>query len=394
MLKWITAGESHGRALVGILSGIPAGLSIDEEKINRELACRQTGLGRSSRQDIEKDEVVFIAGIRRGQTIGSPIAVMVKNRDFENWKNIMEGKVKSEDEIRAMPRPGHADLAGILKWNLDDSRNVIERSSGRTTAVTVALGGICRQYLEKFNIYTGGRIAAFGPDAKVVSNPLPPRRMDIGRDVPAWFGKFKEISEEMREALQRMINEARASGDTIGGMIQVVAAQVPPGLGSCALPEDRLDSRLAAAVMGVPGIKAVELGAGIYQSSLSGSIAHDGFAITVDESHEPWYGRISNLAGGIEGGMTNGEPVCINAWMKPLSTVRDNVDSVDPVTGRTCRMTHLERSDTAALEAVCCVLEAVVAMEIAKVHREKFGGDTMEEVISAVEKFESSLKRS
>lgn len=396
VLRWMTAGESHGPALVGILAGLPAGLEVDIAKVNEMLARRRQGIGRSARQEIERDNAVILSGVRHGVTTGSPIAVTIENRDFANWRDVMSPDPPSaagQAERIAMPRPGHADLAGALKWELTDARNVLERASGRTTAITTALGAICSRYLAEFGIFIGSRLLSFGPDIVASTDPHPPTRREIGDDVQGWITDFGRLSDETRLRIEGLVDEARSNGDTLGGSIQVVAAQIPPGLGCCALPDERLDSRLGAAVLGVPGIKAVEIGAGIEQSAMSGRDAHDGYAVVADESHQPWFGRFSNLAGGIEGGMTDGEPICLTAWMKPLSTVHPPAGSVDPATGKPIRPDLSERSDVAAVESAACVIESAVALELARAHLEKFSGDTMAEVAAAVRRYEESLKR-
>jgi len=392
-LRWLTAGESHGPALVGIIAGIPAGLEVWPGRVDAELLRRQQGVGRSERQSIERDMARFLAGIRHGRTIGSPIAILVENIDHQNWREEMSPEpVESpgREARRAFPRPGHAGLAGILKWGLDDARNVLERASGRTTAVTVALGAICKQYLEHFDIFIGSRIIAFGP-MRLVENDDPPTRIDIG-DNAASLPNWCILSDEQLSMMKDLVESARTSGDTLGGVVQVVAAHVPAGLGSCALPDERLDSRLAAAALGVPGVKAVEIGAGIRQAGMGGKEAHDQYAIAEPAAQAPWYARSTNLAGGIEGGITNGEPVCVRAWMKPLSTVRPPSVSIDPVTRSPVMPETSERSDVAAVESVACVMEAVVALELARAHREKFGGDTMEEAGAAAERYAGSIK--
>ncbi len=390
-LRWLTAGESHGPALVGIIAGLPAGLGVDFDYINKHLAERQRGVGRSKRQKIEHDRATILSGVRHGITISSPIAVLIENKDHENWRDVMspEKPVGSRDENEPCPpRPGHADLAGALKWGLDDSRNVLERASGRTTAITVALGAICRMFLAELGICIGSRIVAFG-EVRLVEEVSSPTRAEIGPDEDSWLLEFGKLSDESRARMENAANEAREKGDTLGGVVQIIAIGVPPGLGSCALSDERLDSRLAAAVVGVPGIKAVEIGAGISQAGGSGRGAHDPFAVTDDPDHEPWYARTTNLAGGIEGGMTNGEPISLTAWMKPLATVNPPHDSIDLKTGVATKPGKTERSDVAAVESAACVIEGAVALELARAHREKFAGDTMREVTRAARPYVS-----
>ncbi|MCX6646505.1 MAG: chorismate synthase [bacterium] len=386
-LRWMTAGESHGPALVGIISGFPAGLEIDFDFINSELARRQQGIGRSERQQIESDRAEIITGVRSGVTIGSPIAIRIENRDFENWRDIMS--VESVEYIKEIagytfPRSGHADLAGMLKWGLNDARNVLERASGRTTAMTVAIGAIAKLYLMKFGTYISNRLIEYGPELLVVDEDKPLSNRDIG-DGQEWLQNFGKLNTEQVEKITRVVENAREAGDTVGGVIQVVAAAVPPGLGSIAMPDERLDARLAFAVMGVPGIKAVEIGAGMDQTYMGGKEAHDEYAIAHDPFAKKWYSRMTNLAGGIEGGISNGEPICVKAWMKPLSTVKPPLMSIDVSSRSAVQPPGGERSDVSAVESAAVVLEAVVALELAKAHREKFGGDSMGDVERAVE---------
>ncbi len=393
-LRWLTAGESHGPALVGILAGLPSGLEVSSERINAELFRRQQGIGRSPRQQIESDTIRILAGIRHGSTIGSPIAIMIENRDHANWVDEMSPQPiesPAKTQRTAYPRPGHAGLAGMLKWGLDDARNVIERASGRSTAMTVALGAVCRQYLEHFGTYIGSRILEFGPVALVDDEHIePPTRIEIGDD-PSGLLEWQEISGNQYSEIEEAVEKARDEGETLGGSVQAIAAHVPPGLGSCALPDERLDARLAAAVMGIPGIKAVEIGSGIEQAYMGGKAAHDEYAVADASFQSPWFARTSNLAGGLEGGITNGEPVCLTAWMKPLATIRPPHMSVHRGMKGPIMPEASERSDVAAVESVACVVEAVVALEIARAHRDKFGGDSMKEVEEAVSRFFESI---
>jgi len=391
-LRWITAGESHGPALIGIISGLPAGLEISTGEVQSELARRQKGAGRSSRQKIESDRAEFVAGIRHGKTIGSPVAVIIRNVDHANWADTMAVEAEPSDPsaARAFPRPGHADLAGMLKWGLDDARNVLERASGRTTAVTVALGALCRQYLRQFGTFLGCRLIRYGGECLIDFDKSSPTRSEI--EDPSRILDFRRLSDGQNARIENAVRVAREKGDTLGGVLQVVAAHLPPGLGSCALPDERLDYRLGAAILGVPGIKAMEIGEGISQASMGGREADDRFAVADDPTHEPWFGRESNLAGGIEGGMSNGEPVCITAWMKPLSTVHPPLKSVDPLTRRAVDVGAPERSDVSALESVACVIEAVVALELARAHLDKFSGDSLSDVKKAYESYTKTIQ--
>jgi chorismate synthase len=390
----MTAGESHGPALIGIISGLPSGLRIDTDYIDKQLLRRQQGIGRSGRQEIEKDKAEILSGVRHGLTIGSPIAVQIENRDYENWRDVMSAEKPSvpPESEPSYPRPGHADYAGALKWGLDDARNVLERASGRTTAVTVALGSICRQFIMDIGAEIGSRIISFGKEV-LVDDPTPPTSKIVLGEEGLWLKKISKLSGESVARIERAVAKARESGDTLGGCIQVIAHYIPPGLGSCALPDERLDSRLAGAAMGIPGIKAVEIGAGIMQAWSTGREAHDEF------NFREWpFGRgldtcdrKTNYAGGIEGGMSNGQPVTLTAWMKPLATVNPPKESIDLKTGLAVQPDGTERSDVAAVESAACVLEAVVALELARAFREKFGDDRFDVVAADWEKYVSSV---
>src|SRR4051812_26629187 len=346
-LDLATAGESHGPALVAIVSGLPAGLTLEKEAIDDDLRRRQQGYGRSPRQQIETDEVEVYAGLRHGRTLGTPLALVVRNRDHKNWTWGMspfppdgepEGKGK---EPITLPRPGHADLAGVLKYGLADTRDALERASARHTAVIVAAGAVAKTLLREIGI-------------EVAGEALP----EAGADSEA-------------------VDEARKDRDTLGGRVEVRARRVPPGLGSYARKEDRLDARLAAAVMGIQAVKGVEIGDGFALAGLRGSEAHD--EIVRDEAG---LRRETNRAGGIEGGMSNGEEIVVRAAMKPLPTLMQPLASVDLQTGEPAQAL-VERSDVSAVEALAVVAEAAVAWELARAAREKFGGDALGDFVAA-----------
>ncbi|HST16688.1 MAG TPA: chorismate synthase [Gaiellaceae bacterium] len=342
-LRLASAGESHGPALVAILTGLPAGLLLDREAIDADLKRRQEGYGRSPRQRIEQDRVEVLAGLRHGRTLGTPLALVVSNRDHDNWVWGMspwppEGeKTGKGTKPVTLPRPGHADLAGVLKYGHDDVRNALERASARHTAVHVAAGAVAKALLASIGIAVAG---------EAVDEP----------------------------GLQARIDEARADRDTVGGLVEVRATAVPPGLGSYAAKEDRLDARLAAAVMGIQAVKGVEIGDGFALAALRGSEAHD--EIGSDRR------RSTNRAGGIEAGMSNGEEIVVRAAMKPLPTLMKPLQSVDLQTGEPGEAL-VERSDVAAVEALAVVAEAAVAWELAVAAREKFGGDAHVDFVAA-----------
>jgi chorismate synthase len=341
----VTAGESHGPALVAIVSGLPAGLVLDRAAIDADLERRQQGYGRSPRQQIERDAVEVLAGLRHGRTLGTPLALVVRNRDHKNWEWGMspwppsgEPAGKGTSAV-TLPRPGHADLAGTLKYGLADVRDALERASARHTAVIVAAGGVAKALLKEIGVEVEGRV----------------------------------VSPE----LERRVDEARAERDTVGGVVEVRARGVPPGLGSYATKEDRLDARLAATLMGTQAVKGVEIGDGFDLASKRGSEAHD----EILRDDRGLY-RATNRAGGIEGGVSNGEQIVVRAAMKPLPTLMKPLASVDLQTGEPAEAL-VERSDTAAVEALSVVAEACVAWELARAAKEKFGGDALGDFVAA-----------
>jgi chorismate synthase len=344
-LELVTAGESHGPALVAIVSGLPAGLMLDREAIDADLHRRQQGYGRSPRQQIEQDTVEVLAGLRHGRTLGTPLALVVRNRDHENWAWGMsawppEGEPRGKGtKAVTLPRPGHADLSGAFKYGLTDVRDALERASARHTAAVVAAGATAKALLQTIGIVVEGRVVS--------------------------------------EGLEQRVDEARADRDTIGGVVEVRARGVPPGLGTYATKHERLDARLAATLMGTQAVKGVEIGDGFALADNRGSEAHD--EILRDELG---LYRETNRAGGIEGGVSNGEEVVVRAAMKPLPTLMRPLRSVDLETGAAGEAL-VERSDTAAVEALAVVAEASVAWELARAARDKFGGDALEDFVAA-----------
>ena len=345
MLRYLTAGESHGKCLVAILEGMVAGLKLDKEEINHQLARRQAGVGRGARMKIEKDKVCILSGLRNKKTIGSPIALEIENKDFSI--NRLTSITK--------PRPGHADLAGGLKFLTKDLRDCLERSSARETAARVAVGSICRIFLKRFGIIITSRLLMLG-------------------------------GVHSKKTITQKIKEAKKKGDTLGGAFEVVAKGLPAGLGSFSQYDRRLDARLALAIMSIQAVKAVEIGEGIKIAEKLGSEVHD----EVFYSKKDGFYRRTNNAGGLEGGVTNGEPVIIKGYMKPISTLSAPLASVDIKTKKPCKAS-IERHDTSAVEACSVVAEAAVCFELARGFLEKFGGDS---ILEATQNYKQYLKAS
>lgn len=370
-LRLHTAGESHGPAIVAILEGLPADLTIDHESIDRDLARRQRGYGRGGRQKIERDHVELLSGLRGGKTLGSPVAMLVRNRDHDNWRESMDPWIPPlpgrEDRI-TRPRPGHADLAGALKYGTHDVRDVLERASARQTVARVAAGSLCKQLLAQFSVRIVGHVTAIGD---VEANP---DRRDW--DALTQAAESSEVRCADVEASRRMcalIDATRRLGDSLGGMVEVIAEGVPPGLGSAAEWDQRLDGRLAQAVMSVQAIKAVEIGAGVAAAHMAGSQVHDPI-----EYRDGRFRRPSNRAGGVEGGMSNGEAVVVRAAMKPIPTLARPLMSVDLATKEPFNAAK-ERTDSVAVPACAVVCEAAVAFVLAEAFLQKFGGDSLNE---------------
>jgi chorismate synthase len=334
MLRCLTAGESHGRGLVAILEGMPAGLKVDVDRINQELKRRQQGIGRGKRMQIEKDKVEIISGLKEGIALGSPIALFIENKDFS---------IERLPKVTC-PRPGHADLAGLLKYGFADVRNVLERASARETASRVGIGAICKIFLEVFKIKISSRVLSIG-------------------------------GESSRAAIMKKINEAKNNKDTLGGIFTVVVQGVPCGLGSYAQADRRLDGRISQAIMSIPGIKGVEIGLGFDYSDKFGSQVHDAIFYNKAKS----YFRKTNNAGGVEGGVSNGENIVVHACMKPISTLLEPLDSVNILTKRPAKAT-VERSDICAVESAGIIAESVLAYVLTDAFLEKFGSDSLQDI--------------
>lgn len=385
MLELITAGESHGPEVLAVLSGLPAGLTLDRRLLDRELARRQHGHGRGGRQKIEKDRVEVRSGVRGGVTIGSPIVLAIPNRDWVNWQKVMDPWSIDPREVSrrriTCPRPGHADLAGGWKWgHTGDLRNVLERASARETAARVAGGAVCRQLLSRCGVEIRSGVLALGGE---VLHPDPPTWELLGavhEDSP-----FRSVQPEQEPELVKRVDEAKSAGETLGGVLGVVARGVPPGLGSCARWEERLDGLLAQAVMAVQAVKAVVIGAGLEAVDRPGSQVHDPMEPTAGGIR-----RTSNHCGGLEGGMTTGQDLVLRAYMKPIATVRAGIPSVDLATGQPSRSAY-ERSDVTAVPACGVIIEAAVAFVLARALLEFVGGGHMDDVLAALQAFCSRL---
>jgi chorismate synthase len=378
MIRLTTAGESHGRALVAVLEGMPAGLPLVAADVDPELVRRMQGHGRGARMKIEADRVQFLSGVRAGATLGSPITLLIENRDFENWRDVMAVEPAASPPRRKLsrPRPGHADLAGVLKYDREDARDVLERASARETAARVAAGAVCRRLLAEFGVEIGSHVVALGGVSAALPDKLPAPLNAASDRSPV-----RCLDPEASKAMVARIDAAKDDGDTLGGIVEVVARGVVVGLGSHVSADRRLDGRLAAALMALPAVKGVEIGRGFEVAALPGSQAHDEIhrAEGAAAARAGGFTRKTNRAGGLEGGMTNGEPVVVRVAMKPLSTLMTPLQSVDLETGKSAPA-QSERSDVTAVPALGVVAEAAVALALAAAYAEKFGGDSLTEM--------------
>ncbi len=387
MFRFTTAGESHGRALVAIVEGLPAGLPVNIDQINHELWRRQQGYGRGGRMKIEQDRAGILSGVRHGLTLGSPLALMIENKDWAAWTDVMAVEpldIAPEKSRRLKrPRPGHADLAGGLKFDARDLRNVLERASARETVARVACGALAKQLLAVFAVEIRSHVIQLGG--------VPDKPLEFSWDQIAALPEDAPLHCADKEAQQRMIeliDATREAGDTLGGIFEVVARGVMPGLGSHTAWDVKLDGRLAQALMSIPAVKAVAIGAGIEASGLPGSEVHDEIGYS-DKTKE--FIRATNRAGGLEGGVTNGEEVRVRGHMKPLSTLRRALRSVDIDTKQE-ELAAFERSDITAVPAAGVIGEAMVALVLAAVMREKFGGDSLGEMKRNFEGYREQLR--
>jgi len=390
-MRWLTAGESHGPALVGIVEGMPANINITTADIDEDLRRRRLGFGRGARQNFEADKVTIIGGIRHGVTQGGPIAIEIANSEWPKWEKVMSADPVPSEEIENLgrnapltrPRPGHADLVGMQKYGFDDARPILERASARETAARVALGAVARRFLRQVGgIEVFSHVVSIG-SVEISRDYVVPHPEDRARiDADDVRCAFPESSKAMIDE----INDAHANGDTLGGVVEVLAYGTPPGLGSHVHWDRRLDSRLAGALMGIQAIKGVELGDGFETARRRGSIAHD----EIERSAEGLIRRRTGRAGGTEGGMSTGEVLRVRAAMKPISTVPRALDTIDTSNGEPAKAIN-QRSDVCAVPAAGIVAEAMVCLVLAEAMLEKFGGDSVEETRRNLQSYLSAL---
>jgi chorismate synthase len=381
-LRYTSAGESHGPGLVAVVEGLPAGLAVDREQLDRDLARRQLGHGRGGRMKIETDRATVWGGLRHGRTLGSPVALIVENRDHANWTDRMSPWPVEEqiDEVH-LPRPGHADLAGVLKYAHTDVRNVLERASARETAARVAAGGLAKAFLAPLGIEVYSHVTQIGSVTSPADAPEEAQSFEGVDESPV-----RCLDEEASQAMVAEIDAARKANESLGGVFEVRAFGVLPGLGSHIAWDERLDARIAQAMMSIHAMKGVAIGDGFDLAGRVGSRAHD--EIFWDEQRG--YFRETNRAGGIEGGMTTGDPVVVSVAMKPLPTLTKPLRSVD-IESKEPAQALRERTDSCTVPAAGVVGEAMLALELARACREKFGGDSMEDVLAAVEAYKARI---
>ena len=426
MLRFTTAGESHGKALVSILEGMPAGLPLVADDVNVELARRQQGYGRGRRMQIEKDTVQFLSGVRAGETIGSPIAMLIENRDWKNWAEIMdpgmagdgrspmgEGELRTDEEPavtadrpsptahrpsptahrplrkRAVtrPRPGHADLTGLLKYDRDDARDILERASARETTARVASAAVCKRFLSEFEVRIGSHLVHLGGIDAVRPDPMP---ADI--NVASDASQLRTLDGEAEQRMVALIDDVKRAGNTLGGICEVVADGLPVGLGSHVSWDRKLDGRIGAAIMSIPAVKGVEIGMGFQTARVTGAEVHDEIEMAPPPGR-PRTGNVrrrTNRAGGLEGGMTTGEPLVVRVAMKPISTLMRPLGTID-ITTREAAAAVAERSDVTAVPAMGVIAEAMLAIVLADAFLEKFGGDSLEETRRNYESYLSHI---
>jgi chorismate synthase len=382
-LRFTTAGESHGVGYVAIVEGLPAGLPVSAEWVDRDLARRMMGYGRGARMKIERDRIEWLAGVRAGETLGSPVAMLIHNRDWANWEDVMGHEAAEPGELRrrrvARPRPGHADLAGVLKYDRLDARDILERASARETAARVAAGALARRLLDEFGVEVGSHVLSLG-GVRVT----PPAELPAPLNDAADRSEIRVLDRSVEPEIVARIDQAKQAGDTLGGEVEVVARGVVVGLGSHVSWDRKLDGRLAGLLRSIPAVKAVEIGLGVEAARRPGSAVHDPIdpgAGSPPTGGDPRGGfrRRSNNAGGLEGGITTGEPVVVRVAMKPISTLMSPLPTVDLVSGGPANA-QSERSDVTAVPALGVIAEAMVAIALADAMLEKFGGDSLGEM--------------
>ena len=380
MFRFATSGESHGECLIGMVSGMPAGVPIDEAKVNHELWRRQQGYGRGGRMKIERDKGQILSGVRHAKTIGSPISIRIENSDWKNWTEILPVAAGDPAKHKAVasPRPGHADLAGALKYDFPDARYVLERASARESAARVAAGAIVKQLLQELGIVIASHVIRVG-EAELDRDATWPEILVLQSREEVLLGCVDEASEQRMKAV---VDQALRTGDSVGGVFEVVAHGVPPGLGTYANWDERLDGMLAAAVMSLQAVKAVEIGRGITAAAAFGSVVHDAIHYSPEKKADRHtrFVREQNNAGGIEGGISNGEDVIVRGYLKPISTLRRPLGSVSFETREDVKAAY-ERSDVCVVPAAGVAAEAMVALMLAKLAIEKFGGDSLREMV-------------
>jgi chorismate synthase len=377
MFRFLTAGESHGPSLTALIEGLPAGLSLDIDKINEELARRQRGYGRGGRMQIEKDQAEVLSGVRFGQTLGSPVTLLIRNRDWANWEQRMSAFGPPAGDAVTTPRPGHADLTGILKYDRSDVRDILERASARETATRVAVGAVARQLLALLGIQIVSHVVNIGGVTAKTEYPS-----------LEWLKQNRETSElgcldeSAEEQMKSVIAQAKQAGDTVGGIFEIIVTGIMPGLGTHVHWDRRLDAKLAAAIMSIPAIKGVEFGAGFRMADLPGSKAHDEIVYNATQG----FRRTGNQAGGVEGGMSNGEDIVLRAVMKPIPTLMQPLQTVN-ITNLETAKANTERSDVCAVPAAAVVGEAMAAIVLAEVVLDQFAGDNVQDLVASVEYF-------
>src|SRR6266542_399163 len=383
--RFTTAGESHGRGLVGILEGIPAGLPVSAADVDVELKRRMGGYGRGARMKIESDHIEWLSGVRAGETLGSPIAMLIWNRDWEHWQDVMAPEADATPDPLGRrrqvtrPRPGHADLAGSLKYDRADARDILERASARETVARVACGAVCKILLRQFGMEIGSHVAELGGVVAHPASPIPHPVNDVADKSPV-----RCLDKDAEAEMNHSIDTVKASGETIGGIVEEIALIIPVELGTHVSWDPKLDGRLAQALMSIPAVKGVELGLGFEAARRKGSEVHDEIM--------PGFARATNRAGGTEGGMTTGEPLVVRVAMKPISTLMSPLKTVDLSTGEAANA-QSERSDVTAVPAMGVIAEALVALVLADAMLEKFGGDSLAELRRNYEGYVAGLGR-